>query len=201
LNHIIVLCGKSASSKDSIQTILHKMYGYKPIVSVTTRPMRSGEREGYSYYFKTEEEFQELLKQDAFIEHRTYNTIQNGKPTVWHYGIEKKEVDLSKHNYVTVVDLQGLEDLKEYFKNEIVSFYINVDAESRKLRAIIRDINFELAEWERRLKDDDIRFANVIDKVNFMVDNYDLKFCVEEILRLTKKEVEMREFFTQYCSY
>jgi guanylate kinase len=200
LNHIICLTGKSASSKDSIQTILHKMYGYKPIVSVTTRPIRSGEREGISYYFKTVEEFQELLKNNKLIEHRIYNTIQNGEPATWYYGIEKKEVDLEKHNYVTVVDLQGLEDLQHYFKDNIVSFYINVDAESRKLRAIIRDINFELAEWERRLKDDDIRFTNVLDKVNFSVDNYDLKFCVEEILKLTKKEIDMREFFRQYCS-
>lgn len=201
MNYITVLCGKSASSKDSLQTILHKLYEYKPIVSVTTRPMRSNEVEGISYYFKTEEEFQELLKQDAFIEHRTYNTIQNGEPTTWHYGIEKKEIDLSKHNYVTVVDLQGLEDLKRYFGDGVISFYINVDAESRKLRAIIRDINFELAEWERRLKDDDIRFENVLDKVDFAVDNYDLKLCVEEIVRLTGKEIEMRKFFRQYCSY
>jgi guanylate kinase len=201
LNHIIVLCGKSASSKDSIQTILHKLYGYKPIVSVSTRPKRSNEKEGISYYFKTDEEFLELLKNDELIEHRVYNTIQNGKPATWYYGIEKKEVDLSKNNYVTVVDLQGLEDLKEHFKDSVVSFYINVDAESRKLRAIIRDVNFELEEWERRLKDDDIRFANVLNKVNFSVDNYDLKFCIEEIIRLTKKEIEMREYFIRYCSY
>jgi guanylate kinase len=200
LNHIIVLCGKSASSKDSLQTILHKLYGYKPIVSVTTRPMRSGEKEGFSYYFKTEEEFLKILKNDELIEHRSYNTIQDDKPATWHYGIEKKEVNLSKHNYVTVVDLQGLEDLQRYFKDNIVSFYINVDKESRKLRAIIRDVNFELAEWERRLKDDDIRFANVMDKVDFIVDNYDLKLCVEEIIGLTQKEIEMRKYFIQYCS-
>jgi guanylate kinase len=201
LNHIIALCGMSASGKDTIQKILQQLYGYKPIVSITTRPKRSGETDGVAYYFKTEDEFKKLLNDNQLIEYRIYNTIQEGKPTTWYYGIENNEVNLKKYNHVTVVDLQGLRDIKKQYDNSIISIYIDSDEESRKLRAIARDLNFELDEWNRRLKDDERVFSNVKHEVDFIVYNYDFKACLKEIIKKVNKEIAKRTFFQQYCSY
>ena len=82
------------------------------------------------------------FKKTMEIEYRTYNTIQNGIPSIWYYGIEKKEVDLSKNSYIAVVDLKGLSDIKKEFGENVISFYISVDEESRRLRAISRDLKY-----------------------------------------------------------
>ena len=55
-------------------------------VSVTTRQPREGEKEGVDYYFVTDEEYDEFLKQDAFYE---YVDSQYGS----RYGTLRSEVD------------------------------------------------------------------------------------------------------------
>lgn len=201
MNHIIALCGMSASGKDTVQKILQQLYGYKPIVSITTRPKRTGEQDGVAYYFKSEEEFKVLMDNNQLVEYRIYNTIQDGKPTTWYYGIEKGEIDLKNHKHVVVVDLQGLRDIKKQYESSVISIYIDSDEESRRLRAIARDANFELAEWNRRLEDDKRVFANVEKEVDYWVLNYDFKECVNSIIDKVNKESLKRNFFQQYCSY
>ncbi len=180
-NKIVVLTGMSASGKDSVARVLEEELGYKFVVSTTTRPMRVGEVNGVNYHFKTKEEFQQLIDNDELIEYRYYDTINNGKPDRWHYGIERKSINLDKYNYVVVVDLKGLSDLKKEFGDRIVSFFIEVDYESRKNRAIARDRNFELEEFKRRYKDDVVKFKNVSEKVDYVTKNNNFDECVEEI--------------------
>ena len=86
---------RSETISDFILSILEKKCGYKRVVSTTTRPMRSNETEGVDYYYKTKNEFEELIMNDKLIEYRYYDTIQNGENTRWHYGIERKEIDLN----------------------------------------------------------------------------------------------------------
>ena len=161
--------------------------------------MRSGEKEGVQYYFKTNEEFRKLIELDLLAEYRSYNTIQNDDETVWHYGIEKKEIDLKQGNHVVVVDLKGLTDLKKYYGNNIISFFIDVDEESRKLRAEARDKNFEKKEWRRRLKDDQEIFKNIDDKVDYKVQNYDFKKCIDVIEQIIKYSIQHKRCFDSKC--
>lgn len=201
MSHILVLTGFSGCGKDSVARVLEKEHGYKFVVSTTTRPKRSNEKDGVEYYFKTNEEFQKLIDNNLLVEYRSYNTIQNGKPTVWHYGIEKKEFDLEKRNYVVACDLKGLEDLKRNFGSKVISCFIDVDEESRRLRAIVRDRNFELTEWNRRWEDDKKRFYSVKYNVDFIVKNYDFKKCIENILKQVDYRLKFKNFFESYCSY
>ena len=48
---MICLIGKTASGKDTIAKELVNKYGYKRIVTYTTRPIRDGEKEGVNYYY------------------------------------------------------------------------------------------------------------------------------------------------------
>lgn len=200
-NYLIAITGKSASGKDTIGRILANQHGYKYVVSTTSRPMRSNETNHEDYHFVTVGEFTKLMNDDQLIEYRYYDTIQNGKNTRWHYGIERSEIDLSKQNYVCVVDLVGLEDLRREFGSRVISIYIDVPEEKRKLRAVGRDVNFEEAEFVRRCKDDNIKFEDVESKVDVLVENQDLDECVSRILYNIDYNKKMRIFFTQYCSY
>lgn len=199
-NYIIAITGKSSSGKDSIARVLASQHGYKYVVSTTTRPMRSGETNHVDYHYISEEEFMKLMDNDELIEYRNYKTIQDGKPTTWHYGIEREEIDLNKYSYCCVVDLVGLEDLKKEFRSRVVAIYIDVSEDVRRLRAIARDRFFEEEEFTRRCKDDDIKFAKVQYKVDKIIRNDNFDECVASVLRCIKRETDMRTFFRQYAS-
>ena len=200
-NYIIAITGKSSSGKDSIGRVLSNQYGYKYVVSTTTRPSRSNETNHIDYHFITESEFQKLIDNNELIEYRYYDTIEQGEKTRWHYGIERKEINLDEHSYVCVVDLVGLEDLKREFGYKVISLYIDVPEEVRRIRAIVRDRYFEEGEFTRRCKDDDIKFANVQNVIDTIVRNDNFNECLASVLHFIKKTTEKRTFFTQYASW
>ena len=200
-NFIVALLGYSASGKDSIARVLANQHGYNYVVSTTTRPIRANEQQDVDYHFVSEDVFQALKDLDKFIEYRYYDTIQEGKNTRWHYGIERSEIDLDKGNYVAVVDTVGLADLEKEFGNRVISFYIDVPYELRKLRAIGRDRFFEEAEFERRCTDDDIKFEGIENKIDVVVDNINFDECVSKVLWNIDYARKLRVFYTQYASY
>lgn len=154
---IIVLCGKSASGKDTVQTELIKR-GYEKLISSTTRPIRPSEVDGREYYFRTKEDFMHLLEAGKLIEHRKYETLVDGTPDTWFYGLERRELAPNKC-YVTILDLDGLESLKmAYGKDVVLPIYLKATDALRKQRCIDRG-DFNKPEWNRRLKTDRVDFS------------------------------------------
>lgn len=89
-------------------------------VSVTTRQPRAGEVNGVDYYYVSDEEYDKLLKEDAFYE---YVDSQYGS----RYGTLRSEVD----GFINVgkdvlfdMDWDGLRQLKEKAPNDVVSIYM-----------------------------------------------------------------------------
>ena len=156
---LILLIGCMASGKD---TILKEMIneGYaEPVISHTSRPMRKGEKDGIEYHFVSAEEMLKMKENNEFIEFKSYKAANNEK---WYYGVNKNSLEkgLSK-NYILIVDISGMRQIKEYFKDdknmEITTIFLDVDKETRRKRAIMRD-NMTLEkvkEIERRLEADD----------------------------------------------
>jgi len=186
MNKIIVICGFSASGKDSISKYISDNYNYKMIISHTTRPKRPYESEGDPYYFITNQQFKEMINNNEFIECRKYNTLINNIPDIWAYGVHKGSIDLIKNSYIVVLDILGLIEFKKHFKNKVVSFFIDVDEPTRKQRAINRD-GFDETEWNRRKLDDEEKFTYEIvnSEVDYMVKNYDFNNCIKYILNKT----------------
>lgn len=156
---LILLIGCMASGKD---TILKEMIneGYaEPVISHTSRPMRKGEKDGIEYHFVSAEEMLKMKENNEFIEFKSYKAANNEK---WYYGVNKNSLEkgLSK-NYILIVDISGMRQIKEYFKDdknmEITTIFLDVDKETRRKRAIMRDdMTLEkVKEIERRLKADD----------------------------------------------
>ena len=61
---LIVVSGPSGAGKGTV--LAHTIANYPTLrysVSVTTRKPRAGENEGVNYYFKTLEEFEEMLNE------------------------------------------------------------------------------------------------------------------------------------------
>jgi len=166
---ITILCGKSSSGKDAILRKLVSDYGYLPIISATSRPIRISEKDGIDYLFETKENFLKLIKNDRLIEYRTYNTLVNGVSDVWYYGLPKYVLDDNK-KYVVILDIQGTKDFISYYgKDKCEVIYIDCPSEVRKERAMKRG-SFDSIEWNRRSEADEIDFSEdkrigVVDRV------------------------------------
>ena len=155
---ITILCGQSASGKDSILRKLVSDYDYLPIISVTSRPMRIGEKDGVDYLFETKENFLKLIKNDRLIEYRIYNTLLNGVSDCWYYGLIKHILDDNK-KYVVILDIKGTKDFISYYgKDKCEVIYVDCPSEIRKERAMKRG-SFDLTEWNRRSEADEIDFS------------------------------------------
>ena len=64
---ITILIGKSATGKDTILRELRDEYGYEPIISITSRPMRENEKDHVDYIFVSSEIFKAMIQIGCFI--------------------------------------------------------------------------------------------------------------------------------------
>src|SRR5690348_2893036 len=67
---LIVLSGPSGVGKGTVRKELfsHKDMGLQYSISMTTRQPREGEVDGVDYFFRTKEEFEELIQHNKLLE-------------------------------------------------------------------------------------------------------------------------------------
>lgn len=153
---IVILIGKSASGKDTLQERLVKA-GLSPIVSTTTRPMRNGETEGKEYHFVSDEIFDQMISDRVFLECVSQKTSSGfhryGSPMV-----NPKEKD-----YVVILNPAGAADyLFHYGARNCLIFYLECSTPVRLKRAKERAKgSFSRNEWMDRLALDKERFRDV----------------------------------------
>lgn len=115
---LIVICGPSGAGKGTIyNSILEKMPEISRSISVTTRPPRPGEIEGVNYYFKTIEEYQQMIARGDFLE--TASVFNN------YYGTPKAPIMemLSKGQDVMFeIDVVGARQIKAKYPESILIF-------------------------------------------------------------------------------
>lgn len=174
---MIVLVGESASGKSSIETYLMNNYGYKKIVSYTTRSPRLGEVDGIDYHFISLEEFKRLKECDFFAETAVYNN--------WHYGTAKEDCTNDK---IAVLTPHGLRQISKVDGITVISFYINVPRRDRLIKILQRGDNIEEA-YRRNLSDVG-QFDGVEDEVTYVINNEGYKKSIEEMSKEVMKEID-----------
>lgn len=137
---IFVLIGKSASGKDTLykKLLSEEEISLKRIILYTTRPIRSGEKQGREYYFVNEADMAEFERKGRMIEHRVYHTIYGP----WHYfTVDDGQIDLNgQQPYLAIDTLEGYVQLVQYFGSErVVPLYIEVEDGLRLSRALKRE--------------------------------------------------------------
>ena len=103
-----------------IKELLRQDSNLKFSVSVTTRKMREGEQNGVDYYYISDEEYNKLLKEDAFYE---YVDSQYGA----RYGTLKSEVDgfiNIGQDVIFDMDWIGTRQMKQKAPEKVVSIYL-----------------------------------------------------------------------------
>lgn len=120
-----VLSGPSGSGKGTVlKEVLRKSDRIVYSVSATSRSPRAGEVDGINYYFKSREEFEMLIKADAFIEYtETYGN---------YYGTLKSEVEkaiVNGKNIILEIDPVGARNVRAHYPDAVLMFLVAPDLE------------------------------------------------------------------------
>lgn len=140
---IIALVGESGVGKDRILNSLSSLpYKWNKIVSCTTRPKRSYEKEGINYHFVDDDYFANNL----FIETANFNG--------WKYGTSEEHLSSEVVN-VGVFNPTGIRSLaNDPSIEELVIYRIKTNPEERLLRQLERDADVNIKEVVRRYRTD-----------------------------------------------
>ncbi len=112
--------GKTRIAKNLLQA--RDDLGYS--VSATTRPMRSGEREGVDYHFLTRDEFLRRREAGEFVESATYGGHL--------YGTLRSEIDrlfAQGRHAVLDIEIEGARQIRKSFPNSLHVFVLPPSAE------------------------------------------------------------------------
>jgi len=147
MGKLYCLMGKSATGKDTIyKKLLEKAPQLKTITPYTTRPMRSGERDGVEYYFTDEAGLAKLQGEGKVIECRTYNTVFGP----WHFfTVDDGQINLETGSYLVIITPEACIKFLEYFGEEnVVPLYITLPDGELLLRALKREKGQETPHYD-----------------------------------------------------
>jgi len=184
---VTVLIGSSGCGKNYIQNILINKYNYIPIISTTTRPIRTGEINGVDYFFTDKDHFINMINNKNLIEYREYHTLLNGESDTWYYGIEKQTFNKNK-NYVVILDIEGTKSLIKYANiDNCKVIYTACKYNTRLERAQLRG-GFDWDEWNRRKIADEAdfipsKYMNIMNKYINNNKGYDIDRMIEEAIK------------------
>lgn len=163
---VVAICGKAGAGKDTVlNSILNRVNNLNSIVSYTTRPPRSNEKDGVDYHFITIEEFEDLVLNNDLIEATRFNN--------WFYGTGISSLVHDKIN-IGVFNPEGIEILAEDRRVELYVVLVDAKDKTRIIRQLNREENPDIAEIFRRYQADEEDFKHYIEW-NEIVPNLILK--------------------------
>ena len=128
--NLFVIAAPSGAGKSSLVNALMEVDGLvQPSVSHTTRAPRGQEKNGREYHFISNQEFDEMVANNAFLE---WAHVHNNR-----YGTSKKEIEAKIANgtdLVLEIDFQGAIQVKQIFSNASLIFILPPSWEELKAR-------------------------------------------------------------------
>tara|TARA_B100001540_G_scaffold149742_1_gene132813 strand:- start:3884 stop:4498 length:615 start_codon:yes stop_codon:yes gene_type:complete len=182
---MIILSSPSGAGKTTLVKKLSKEKKYKISVSHTTREPRINEVNGADYFFISKEDFNKMIKDNAFLEYA--EVFENL------YGSTKDQVfqDLENgYNVLFDIDWQGTEQIKNQTLNyKLVTFFILPPSrEVLHQRLISRgESNEKIIKMRMKQFDKDILHWKDYD---FVVINEDLDKCYKEIIEYLEDKLK-----------
>jgi len=135
---MLVLSSPSGAGKTTLsRALLASEANIALSVSMTTRPMRTGEREGVDYFFVSPERFEAAVRNGDFLEHAVVFDHRYGTPVA--PVIEALSVG---RDVLFDIDWQGTQQLKEKAREDLVSIFVLPPSRAeleRRLRARAQD--------------------------------------------------------------
>jgi len=117
---VLIISSPSGAGKTTIcKKLIEEVNNLNLSVSVTTRLKRSDEVDGKDYFFRSDKEFDDMVKQEKFLEY--------AKVFDYSYGTLKSEIDTKIINGINVIvdiDWQGTRQIEQHIPDDIVKIFI-----------------------------------------------------------------------------
>lgn len=179
---LFVLSGPSGVGKGTVRKALfEKDTDLRYSISMTTRSIREGEKEGVDYFYKSKEEFEKLIDEKKLLEHAQY--VDNYYGTPRDYVEETLEAGF---DVFLEIEVQGAMQVKENFPQGVFIFLFPPSLEELKNRIINRGTETE--DLVRNRLFEAKKEIDMMDAYDYVVVNDKVDNAVEKIQAIVKSE-------------
>ena len=172
---LIVVSGFSGTGKGTVlKKLMSEKENYVFSVSATTREPREGEVDGREYFFVSEEKFQSMIEENAFLEYACY--VKHSYGTPMQYVFEQMEAG---KDVLLDIEIQGALNVKKQYPEAVLVFLIPPSAEALKNRLVGRGTE----KWPviRERLERAAEEADAVSQYDYVLVNDDLDLCVEQL--------------------
>ncbi len=182
---LAVVSGFSGAGKGTLMKALLQQYQeqYALSISATTRKPREGEEHGREYFFLTVEEFQNMIAEDALIEHACYVGNYYGTPRSY-----VEEQMAAGRDVILEIEIQGALEVKKKFPDTLLLFVTPPSATvlEERLRGRGTETEEVIQDRLKRASEE----AMYMDQYDYILVNDTLETCVEQMHQLIQAQHE-----------
>ena len=172
---LVVVSGFAGTGKGTVmKELLRRFDSYALSVSATTRKPRPGEVDGREYFFKTLDEFEQMINADEFVEFACY--VEN------YYGTPKKYVEeqlAAGKDVILEIEIQGAVNIKSQFPESLLLFIAPPSADVLRERLVGRGTETPEVIEERLARA--VEESRWIERYDYVVVNDNLDECVNNV--------------------
>lgn len=180
---LIIISGFSGTGKGTAIKKLLELYpnDYCLSISATTRNPREGEVHGREYFFKTKEDFEEMIMKQELIEYTQY--VDN------YYGTPKEYVEDQMdagHNIILEIEIDGALNVKKLYPDALLIFLLppSIKELEKRLRERGTESEDVITDRIKRASEE----SKVIREYDYVVVNDTIDDCVSTIHNIVEIE-------------
>ncbi len=181
---VTVLSGFSGAGKGTIMKHLLEEYPnrYNLSISATTRNKRIGEEDGREYFFKTRDEFEEMIRNDELLEYAEFSGNYYGTPKEY----VNRLVDEGK-DVLLEIEVNGALQVRKLFPDSVLLFVTPPSADALKSRLVGRKTE-SMEEIENRLSISS-KESLLMGKYDYLIVNDEIDAAVKEVHDIIECEI------------
>lgn len=185
---LLVLSGPSGVGKGTVCRALREEEdnGLQYSVSCTTRKPREGEVEGIHYFFKTREQFEDMIRHDELLEYAEFVGNYYGTPVDW----VRQTLDEGQ-DVILEIEVQGAMQVKRRFPEAVFLFLAPPSLQELRNRLVGRGTESEeIIKQRLMVAREEIE---LMDAYDYVVTNDEVPKAIERIKAIVTAEHCNRE--------
>ncbi|AJC50462.1 guanylate kinase [Coxiella endosymbiont of Amblyomma americanum] len=193
-SHLFVVSAPSGAGKTSlVRALVGELDEIKISISYTTRPLRFGDCSGVDYIFINENQFQQMIRQGALLEHARVHNHHYGTSKTW----VLKQLR-AKKDVLLEIDWQGARQIRKLFPFAVTIFILPPSMHALRERLMKRHESNNSTGVIQRLSTAHEEIAHYIE-YDYLVINDNFKSAVQDLIYIIsavrlQKEVQRMKF-------